>query len=102
MNFKKRLNFSHRPKENCSVISRFSYTVTHQEICPGLATKTLFFLRIPQKFTDSNSKKGHILKLQLVQGLNTQLQEYTLHGGFFPENNILKGTLIRAAHLLPA
>lgn len=102
MNFKKRLNFSHRPKENCSVISRFSYTVTHQEICPGLATETLFFLRIPQKFTDSNSKKGHILKLQLVQGLNTQLQEYTLHGGFFPENNILKGTLIRAAHLLPA
>lgn len=71
-------------------------------MCPGLATKALFCLRIPQKFTDSNSKKGHILKLQLLQGLNTQLHEYMIYGGFFPENNILIGALIRTPHLLPA
>lgn len=101
MNFKKRLNFSLRPEENCSAISRLSYRVMHQEKCPGLATKTLFLLRIPQKSADSNSKKGNILKLQLLQGLNTQPQGYTLCGVGFSENNILISTLIRAPHLVP-
>lgn len=100
MNFKKRPNFSLTPEENCSAISRLSFRVMHKEICPGLATKTLFFLRIPQKSTDSNSKKGNILKFQLLQELNTHLQEHTLYGVFFSENNI--NTLIRAPHLLPA
>lgn len=99
MNFKKRLNCGCRPKENCSAISRLPYRLMHQEICPGLATKTLLFLRISQKFTGSSSKKEHILKLQLLQGLNTGVH---IIWRVFSENNILISTLTRAPHLLPA